>query len=177
MWEAGSCNFRLSFSAEAKAVLFPPHNTPSGAFTGNPEEWRDGKTRPSFQELGEGGPSTARHDCPAVAPDWFQACPVPLQPDLLPVSMEHQKDFCPTRTFACPVLSLFILRMQSQPVTARSSSFVLTMGIFGGLSLDCTVAGLRGQVARQGDPLKARRWWPRVQHSEVLPQPPLLSTW
>lgn len=153
---------------------------------GNPEERRDGKTRPSFQELGVGGLRTARHDSAQQLPQTGSkhvlcpysqtCCPSPWNIQRISAPLGHSHVLCSHKSLFFSGLSLLILRMQSQPVTARSSSFVLTMGPLGGLSLDCTVAGLRGQVARQGDPLKARRWWPRVQHSEVLPQPPLPST-
>lgn len=41
----------VSLGAEAKAVLLPLRTSPLGACKGNPGEWRDGKTRPSSQEL------------------------------------------------------------------------------------------------------------------------------
>lgn len=44
----------VSLGAEAKAVLLPLRTSLLGAFKGNPGEWRDGKTRPSSQELGVG---------------------------------------------------------------------------------------------------------------------------
>lgn len=42
----------VSLGSEAKAVHLPLRISPLGVFNGNPEEWRDGKTRLSSQELG-----------------------------------------------------------------------------------------------------------------------------
>lgn len=133
------CGRQGAINSDCLSVLKPklysshPATLPLGPLRETLKSGEMGKPDQASRNWGWGGLSTARHDSAQQLPQTGSkhvlcpysqtCCPSPWNIQRISVPLRHSRALCSHKSLFFSGLSPLILRMQSQPVTSRSSSF------------------------------------------------------